>query len=317
MAQIDVAISSSVLARHYRYTRPVLTTDTAFKITGGRHPVVEQMLPASDNFITNDCDLSTGAHLWLLTGPNMAGKSTFLRQNAHIALLAQAGLFVPAEHAEIGVTDRIFSRVGASDDLARGQSTFMVEMVETAAILNQSTAQSLVILDEIGRGTATWDGLAIAWACLEYLHEKINCRTLFATHYHELTALEAQLSHLSCHAMQVKEWKKEIIFLHQIAAGRADKSYGVHVAKLAGLPQSVTKRAAQLVAILEKQPGPTDHNTEMTLPLFDQIDAASFENGNHSALMEQIAAIEPDSLTPKDALDMIYTLKQLYENEEG
>ena len=317
MAQIDVAISSSVLARHHRYTRPVLTTDTAFKITGGRHPVVEQMLPASDNFITNDCDLSTGAHLWLLTGPNMAGKSTFLRQNAHIALLAQAGLFVPAEHAEIGVTDRIFSRVGASDDLARGQSTFMVEMVETAAILNQSTAQSLVILDEIGRGTATWDGLAIAWACLEYLHEKINCRTLFATHYHELTALEAQLSHLSCHAMQVKEWKKEIIFLHQIAAGRADKSYGVHVAKLAGLPQSVTKRAAQLVAILEKQPGPTDHSTEMALPLFDQIDAASFENGNHSALMEQIAAIEPDSLTPKDALDMIYTLKQLYENEEG
>ncbi len=320
-AQIDVAISSAFLARHHHFTRPILTSDTRFKIVAGRHPVVEQMLPASDNFATNDCDLSPGNHLWLLTGPNMAGKSTFLRQNAHIAILAQAGLYVPAQHAEIGVTDRIFSRVGASDDLARGQSTFMVEMVETAAILNQSTAQSLVILDEIGRGTSTWDGLGIAWACLEYLHEKISCRTLFATHYHELTSLEQQLAHLSCHAMQVKEWKKQIIFLHQVGAGRADKSYGVHVAKLAGLPQAVTKRASQLVAMLESQTISSSPAIspaiQSELPLLAQMDIGAEEAETGSELLEKLAEIEPDSLTPKQALDLIYTLKQLYDKEEG
>ena len=323
MAQIDVAVSTAKLAREYNYTRPVLSQDTRFHITAGRHPVVEQMLNAEEEFVTNDCNLSHGEHLWLLTGPNMAGKSTFLRQNAHIAILAQAGLFVPAQRAEIGITDRIFSRVGASDDLARGQSTFMVEMIETAAILNQSTAHSLVILDEIGRGTATWDGLAIAWACLEHLHNHIHCRTLFATHYHELTSLEAELSHLRCHAMQVKEWKKQIIFLHQVGAGRADKSYGVHVAMLAGLPAEVVKRAHMLVSQLEAQSRSPSAGSPDELPLFSASSYLSSQADNYqspeqvSELHKQLAALTPDSLSPRQALDMIYQLKQLYDEEQG
>ncbi len=251
IAALDVACSTARLAELYDYCCPHLTDDTAFSIEAGRHPVVEQAISQETSFIANDCSLSEEANLWLLTGPNMAGKSTYLRQNAHMAILAQSGFYVPAKRAEIGIVDKIFSRVGASDDLARGQSTFMVEMVETAAILNQSTAKSLVILDEIGRGTATWDGLAIAWACLEYLHDQIACRALFATHYHELTALQAQLPRLRPYAMQVKEWKGAIIFLHQVASGAADKSYGVHVARLAGLPKVVTRRAGQLVSQLE------------------------------------------------------------------
>jgi DNA mismatch repair protein MutS len=251
LAALDVATASAQLANSRYYCRPVITDDTRFTITAGRHPVVERALADNTPFIANDCKLEKGSHLWLLTGPNMAGKSTFLRQNAHIAIMAQAGLFVPADNAEIGIIDRLFSRVGASDDLARGRSTFMVEMVETATILNQSTSRSLVILDEIGRGTATWDGLSIAWACLEYLHNNIGCRALFATHYHELTSLTGQLSGLRCHAMQVKEWQGDIVFLHEVGEGAADKSYGVHVAKLAGLPHTVIKRAAHLVSEME------------------------------------------------------------------
>ena len=295
----------------------MLTDDLDFTIEAGRHPVVEQALPASSPFIANDCQLSPQANLWLLTGPNMAGKSTYLRQNAHIAILAQAGLFVPATKAEIGIIDKLFSRVGASDDLARGQSTFMVEMVETAAILNQSTEKSLVILDEIGRGTATWDGLAIAWACLEHLHNQNCCRTLFATHYHELTSLQSQLNRLQIYAMQVKEWKGDIVFLHQVAAGAADKSYGVHVAKLAGLPSAVIHRAAALVQQLETLS--QDNNTADMLPLFDMLQSESTtptpagQVTVSERLGEMLDELEPDAFSPRKALSLLYELKAEYD----
>ena len=236
------------------YVRPALSEEPAFTIEGGRHPVVEAALvrQGGSAFVPNDCDLGEARRLWLLTGPNMAGKSTFLRQNALIAIMAQAGSFVPAKSATIGIVDRLFSRVGAADDLARGRSTFMVEMVETAAILNQATARSLVILDEIGRGTATFDGLSIAWATLEHLHDVNRCRALFATHFHELGALKERLAALAPYTMRVKEWQNEVVFLHEVAPGAADRSYGIHVAQLAGLPAAVVARAEQVLAALEK-----------------------------------------------------------------
>ena len=311
LACLDVAHATARLAERHNYVRPQVRDDQTFNIQGGRHPVVEQMLGASTPFIANDCRLSEQENLWLLTGPNMAGKSTYLRQNAHIAILAQAGLYVPAEQAEIGIIDKLFSRVGASDDLARGQSTFMVEMVETAAILNQSTDRSLVILDEIGRGTATWDGLAIAWACLEHLHNKNRCRTLFATHYHELTSLHTQLERLRPYAMQVREWKGEIVFLHQVAAGAADKSYGVHVAKLAGLPLSVVERAAGLVRQLEAQSF-NNHSTADMLPLFDSAADQALPTDTvriSEQLNDMLAGLEPDAFSPREALSLLYELK--------
>ena len=314
LACLDVAHATARLAERHNYTRPQLRDDTCFEIEAGRHPVVEQMLAAATPFIANDCQLSEQGNLWLLTGPNMAGKSTYLRQNAHIAILAQAGLYVPADRAEIGIIDKLFSRVGASDDLARGQSTFMVEMVETAAILNQSTDKSLVILDEIGRGTATWDGLAIAWACLEHLHNKNRCRTLFATHYHELTSLNTQLDRLRIYAMQVREWKSEIVFLHQVAAGAADKSYGVHVAKLAGLPPAVIQRAAGLVQQLEAQSFGNTTTADM-LPLFEAptTEAGLFapEASVHISeqLNDMLTSLEPDGFSPREALNLLYELK--------
>ena len=234
--------------------RPEVDDSLAFAIEGGRHPVVEQALSRDGTpFVANDCDLSppaetTAGRIWLVTGPNMAGKSTFLRQNALIAILAQMGCFVPANAAHIGVVDRLFSRVGAADDLARGRSTFMVEMVETAAILNQAGARALVILDEIGRGTATFDGLSIAWATIEHLHEVNRCRALFATHFHELTALAGKLPRLHNATVRVKEWQGEVVFLHEVVAGAADRSYGIQVAKLAGLPASVIERAKVVLA---------------------------------------------------------------------
>jgi len=311
VADIDVALSTACLCVRRNYCCPQLGNDRQFAITAGRHPVVEKALAAGQPFIANDCHLTDGANLWLLTGPNMAGKSTYLRQNAQMAILAQAGVFVPASAAKIGIVDKIFSRVGASDDLARGQSTFMVEMVETAAILNQSTDRSLVILDEIGRGTATWDGLAIAWACLEYLHDEIGCRALFATHYHELTGLEEQLERLATHAMQVKEWKGDIVFLHQVAKGAVDRSYGVHVARLAGLPVQVTKRAGQLVKQFDN--GHLQQAATLSsLPLFDRHLAAeqgTDDSEKNSRLTEMIDALEPDSMTPKQALSFLYDLK--------
>ena len=311
LAALDVATASAQLASSRYYCRPIMTDDTRFTIIGSRHPVVERALADSTPFIANDCRLEKGSHLWLLTGPNMAGKSTFLRQNAHIAIMAQAGLFVPADNAEIGIIDRLFSRVGASDDLARGRSTFMVEMVETATILNQSTSRSLVILDEIGRGTATWDGLSIAWACLEYLHNNIGCRALFATHYHELTSLTGQLSGLRCHTMQVKEWQGDIVFLHEVGEGAADKSYGVHVAKLAGLPHTVIKRAAHLVSEMETG-AMTAEQDDGLLPLFaPPKPEVSLADDGPTELEKMVHDIDPDSLSPRDALALIYQLKAL------
>jgi DNA mismatch repair protein MutS len=317
LAGFDVAASQAELAVERRYCRPRVTDDTAFHIRGGRHPVVEIALAEAQGraFVGNDCDLSEERRLWLLTGPNMAGKSTFLRQNALIAVLAQMGGFVPAEDAEIGVVDRLFSRVGAADDLARGHSTFMVEMVETAAILNQAGPRALVILDEIGRGTATFDGLSIAWACVEHLHETTRCRALFATHYHELTALQARLPRLSCHTMRVKEWQGDIVFLHEVAPGTADRSYGIHVARLAGLPAAVIGRAEEVLEALEQgKQGRSVARLVDDLPLFSAAMARPTtlaEAAGPSEVESALAEIDPDAMTPREALERLYALKAL------
>jgi DNA mismatch repair protein MutS len=313
LAQFDVAAGMAELAVAERYCRPLVDDGVDFRVVGGRHPVVEGALRAAGGgrFVGNDCRLEGSGRLWLLTGPNMAGKSTFLRQNALIAILAQAGSYVPAESATLGVVDRLFSRVGAADDLARGRSTFMVEMVETAAILNQAGPRSLVILDEIGRGTATFDGLSIAWATVEHLHDVNRCRALFATHYHELTSLQAKLPHLACHTMRVKEWQGDVVFLHEVAPGAADRSYGIHVAKLAGLPPAVVARAEAVLAILEKgeQSGALARLAE-DLPLFSAARAAA-PPAKRDALRDALSAIEPDALSPKAALELLYKLKAL------
>lgn len=310
LSSLDVYAALAELAITENYTRPKIDGTLAFDIVGGRHPVVERALQKqNEQFTPNNCNLSDNNRLWLLTGPNMAGKSTFLRQNALIAILAQIGSFVPAENAHIGLVDRCFSRVGAADDLARGRSTFMVEMVETATILNQATQRSLVILDEIGRGTATFDGLSIAWACVENLHEVNKCRGLFATHYHELTSLKEKLSALSCHSMQVKEWKGDVVFLHSVAEGTADRSYGIHVAKLAGLPKPVIDRAQSVLDLLQKG----EHSASLTkladdLPLFT---AQGQPEKQASELEQKLASVNPDTLTPREALDILYQLKLL------
>ena len=281
--------------------------------------MVERSLRAEGGagFVANDCRLSHEgeARLWLVTGPNMAGKSTFLRQNALIAILAQAGCYVPAAAAEIGVVDRVFSRVGAADDLARGRSTFMVEMVETAAILNQATERSLVVLDEIGRGTSTFDGLSIAWAAVEHLHGKNRCRGLFATHYHELTALSEKLPRLVNMSMKVREWKGDVVFLHEVAQGPADRSYGVAVARLAGLPPPVVARAEEVLALLESR-RETGGAIE-DLPLFAagaQAPApasapAETVSPHLQALAAALDALEPDAMSPREALEALYRLK--------
>jgi DNA mismatch repair protein MutS len=314
LAVIDVSTALGELAVACRHTRPKIDTSCTFAIARGRHPVVEAALSGdhAHPFVPNDCDLSPGGigRLWLVTGPNMAGKSTFLRQNALIAILAQAGAFVPADAAHIGVVDRLFSRVGAGDDLAAGRSTFMVEMVETAAILNQATERSLVILDEIGRGTATFDGLAIAWASAEHLHEKNRSRALFATHYHEMTALAGRLSSLANVTMRVREWNDTIVFLHEVTQGAADRSYGIHVAKLAGLPPAVVGRAEEVLKALEE--GREGHKPLAKiddLPLFAAN--APTPTAKSSGFEEALRAIEPDSLTPREALEQLYTLKKL------
>lgn len=308
LAALDVAAALATLAVYQNYTRPVIDNSLSFDIVEGRHPVVEAALQKqSESFIPNDCDLGESQRLWLLTGPNMAGKSTFLRQNALIAILAQIGSFVPAKSAHIGIVDRLFSRVGAADDLARGQSTFMVEMVETATILNQATDRSLVILDEIGRGTATFDGLSIAWACVEQLHEVNKSRALFATHYHELTSLQERLSSLTCYSLQVKEWEGDIVFTHHVARGTADKSYGIHVAKLAGLPANVIGRAETILSTLTS--GKTSKNLKAMnddLPLFEMQAPAP---AKPSAIEERLKAIDPDNLSPREALEALYALK--------
>ncbi len=316
VASLDVASSLAELARERRYVRPILDESAEFDIKGGRHPVVEAALEQQGEgpFVANDCALGAENRLWLLTGPNMAGKSTFLRQNALIALMAQMGSFVPADSARIGVVDRLFSRVGAADDLARGRSTFMVEMVETAAILNQAGERALVILDEIGRGTATFDGLSIAWAVVEHLHEVNRSRALFATHYHELTHLASKLAALACHTMRVKEWKGEVVFLHEVGPGAADRSYGVHVGRLAGLPKAVVARAEEVLEKMEQG----DQSSAVTkladdLPLFAVAmeQAAPARDAGPSPVEEALAEANPDDMTPRDALELVYRLKGL------
>src|SRR6195256_2434751 len=318
-AMLDVATALAKLAVDDNYVRPEVDGSLGFAIEGGRHPVVEQALKrAGQPFIANACDLSPGpgqtsGQIWLITGPNMAGKSTFLRQNALIALLAQIGSFVPASRARIGVVDRLFSRVGAADDLARGRSTFMVEMVETAVILNQASERSLVILDEIGRGTATFDGLSIAWAAIEHLHESNRCRALFATHYHELTALSAKLPRMFNATVRVKEWQGDVVFLHEVLPGSADRSYGIQVAKLAGLPPPVIARAKSVLAKLEAQDrGQTARALVDDLPLFAVPSRAAAEPQPPSAaeqLIEALQALHPDEMSPRDALQALYALK--------
>jgi DNA mismatch repair protein MutS len=317
LAMLDVVAGLADLAVDADWCCPQLTDDMALEIRGGRHPVVEAMLPDGRGaFVANDCTL-TDRRLWLLTGPNMAGKSTFLRQNALIVLLAQMGSYVPAAAARIGVVDRLFSRVGAADDLARGRSTFMVEMVETAAILNNATPRSLVILDEIGRGTATFDGLSIAWAAVEHLVAVNRCRALFATHYHELTALSGRFDQVACHSMRVKEWQGTVVFMHEVAAGAADRSYGIHVARLAGLPAAALARAEEVLKLLEsgEQSGALARLAD-DLPLFAATlrrteAAVPPPSPADSALAAALAALDPDALSPREALEALYRLKSL------
>ncbi|THD46570.1 MAG: DNA mismatch repair protein MutS [Bradyrhizobium sp.] len=318
LAEIDVAAALAELASRRGWSRPRVDDSLAFVIEDGRHPVVEAALAArGEPFVANSCDLTgelgAGGRLALVTGPNMAGKSTFLRQNALIVALAQMGAFVPARDAHIGIVDRLFSRVGAADDLARGRSTFMVEMVETAAILNQATERSLVILDEIGRGTATFDGLSIAFACVEHLNAVNRSRTLFATHFHELTQLAPTLPRLFNLTMRVSEWKGELVFLHEVVAGAADRSYGIQVAKLAGLPASVVKRARMVLAELEatKHAGAALSSLD-ALPLF-AYEAAPPPGPD--PLRQALRDIDADGLSPREALEALYALKRLTQDE--
>ena len=316
LAVIDITNSLATLARDEEWCRPKIDSSKAFAIQGGRHVVVESSLKNNGNsFIPNDCELSEGS-IWLVTGPNMAGKSTFLRQNALIAILAQMGCFVPAKSAHIGIVSQLFSRVGASDDLARGRSTFMVEMVETAAILNQADDRALVILDEVGRGTATYDGLAIAWSTLEYLHEVNKSRSLFATHYHEMTVLADKLTRVINATVSVKEWNNEVIFLHEVRQGAADRSYGLQVAKLAGLPIEVLERAKVILNELEARDAKKGTEGKLLakdLPLFSQsmTQKPVTQINYNSELSNKIRSIYPDEISPNEALQILYDLKEI------
>ncbi|MEN3929769.1 DNA mismatch repair protein MutS [Microvirga sp. W0021] len=325
LAAADVFAGLAELAVELAWVRPHVDESLAFHIEGGRHPVVEAALRRDGkSFIANGCDLSSpetssnpGGQILLITGPNMGGKSTYLRQNALIAILAQMGAFVPATEARIGIVDRLFSRVGAADDLARGRSTFMVEMVETAAILNQATARSLVILDEIGRGTSTFDGLSIAWAAIENLHEINRCRSLFATHFHELTVLSEKLSRLENATLKVTEWKGEVVFLHEVTSGAADRSYGLQVARLAGLPTAVINRAKVILAELERSDREQPKRAIIDdLPLFAMAQAQTrvpevteIPEPKDDPLRKALEDIDPDSMTPREALEALYLLK--------
>ena len=320
LAELDVTAALAEVSATRGYCRPMVDDSLAFAISGGRHPVVELMVKSEgQSFVANDADLSGseetgGGSLWLVTGPNMGGKSTFLRQNALIAVLAQMGCYVPADSAHIGVVDRLFSRVGASDDIAHGRSTFMVEMVETAAILNRATRKSLVVLDEIGRGTATFDGLSIAWAAVEALHETTGCRALFATHFHELTSLAKTLTRVANVTMKVREWEGEVVFLHEVGPGAADRSYGIQVARLAGLPAPVIARAKQVLDVLEQRSAGTASSSQKAsvlddLPLFahQPPPAPKGKDPVHEAL----DGVRPDEMTPRQAIDALYQLKKL------
>ncbi|WRH63050.1 MAG: DNA mismatch repair protein MutS [Fuscovulum sp.] len=321
LAEVDLTAAWADLAAEENWAEPVVDDSRAFVVEGGRHPVVERALrrQGAGPFVANDCALTEGETpaIWLLTGPNMAGKSTFLRQNALIALLAQAGSYVPASRAHIGVVSQLFSRVGAADDLARGRSTFMVEMVETAAILNQADDRALVILDEIGRGTATYDGLSIAWATMEHLHGANRCRALFATHYHEMTALAGKLPGVENATVRVKEWEGDVIFLHEVQKGAADRSYGVQVARLAGLPAAVVDRAKVVLEALEsgeRQGGARPKALIDDLPLFSVAQSAPPAPrvvAKESAVEARLKQAHPDEMTPMDALRLVYELREL------
>nr|WP_328765812.1 DNA mismatch repair protein MutS [Devosia aurantiaca] len=320
LAELDVTAALAEVSATRAYCRPEVDDSLAFAIEGGRHPVVELMVKTEgQSFVANHADLSGsdaegGGSLWLVTGPNMGGKSTFLRQNALIAILAQMGCYVPADSAHIGVVDRLFSRVGASDDIAHGRSTFMVEMVETAAILNRATRRSLVVLDEIGRGTATFDGLSIAWAAVEALHETTGCRALFATHFHELTSLAKTLSRVSNVTMKVREWEGEVVFLHEVGPGAADRSYGIQVARLAGLPDPVIARAKQVLDVLEQRSVGTASSKDKAsvlddLPLFAHRPAPAEKAKD--VVHEALDTIRPDEMTPREAIEALYHLKKI------
>ncbi|OYY69681.1 MutS family DNA mismatch repair protein [Sphingomonas sp. 28-63-12] len=312
LARLDVAAGLAERASEGGWARPALVDDACFEITGGRHPVVEAAVArAGGRFVANDCRLSADSRLWLVTGPNMGGKSTFLRQNALIAVLAQAGSYVPATSATLGLVDRLFSRVGASDNLARGRSTFMVEMVETAAILAQATPHSFVILDEVGRGTSTYDGLAIAWAVVEAIHEDNRCRCLFATHYHELTRLAERCDALTLHHVRAREWKGELVLLHEVSEGPADRSYGLAVARLAGLPPATIARAKSVLAKLEAGRAKTGGLAAGLddLPLFAA--AAEVKEDQRDPLRMRMEEIDVDTLSPREALDLLYQLKSI------
>lgn len=318
---LDLFTSFAILAENNSYTRPVLSEGTNFHIIGGRHPIIEQKLSKNNNiFVSNDCNLEFEKRLWLITGPNMAGKSTFLRQNAIIAIMAQLGCFVPAEKAEIGIIDKIFSRIGAGDDLGKGQSTFMLEMLETSNILAQATTKSLVILDEVGRGTSTYDGVAIAWSVLEYIHDKIRTRCLFATHYHELTNMSDIFPALVNYTVHVQELNDKILFLYKIKPGSADKSYGIHVAEIAGLPNSVINKAKQILVKLEKDTNSKKKDIlkseSNNLSIFDLVAKDSSNEEHWQAMLSKIETINPDMMSPKEALSLIYELKTISNSEK-
>ncbi len=319
LAELDIGASFADLALEYGYCRPIVDSSLAFEIKDGRHPVVEAAIRKTNDgvFVGNDCVLNADDNrIWLLTGPNMAGKSTFLRQNAIIAIMAQMGAYVPAKSAHIGVIDKVFSRVGASDDLSRGRSTFMVEMVETASILNRADERSFVILDEIGRGTATFDGLSIAWSVAEYLHEVNKSRALFATHYHEMTNLAGHLNAMTLHCMKIKDFKGEVVFLHEVIDGAADRSYGIHVAKLAGLPAAVIERSEQVLKELEKGESRKNVlNLEDDLPLFSFAVKEQPTEVKKSAVEEELSSLNPDNMTAREALLKLYDLKELLAKE--
>ena len=303
VSNLDLISSFACLAKAQKYTRPILTQDPILRIIKGRHPTVESIIREKNTpFIANDCVMGEKERLLLLTGPNMAGKSTYLRQNALIIILAQMGSYVPAEEAHIGIVDRLFSRVGAGDDLTKGRSTFMMEMIETASILNQATSHSFVILDEIGRGTSTYDGVSIAQATAEHLHNHNRCRSLFATHYHEMTVLENSLSHLKCYTVSVKEWEGTVVFLHSIRPGKASQSYGIHVAALAGMPKSVVSRATKILQSLESKP----NSFQNELPLVEKSTNPPVEPW----LLSLLRSIDPNTLSPREALEALYELKE-------
>ena len=313
LSGLDVFCNFAYIAEEYNYVKPEFTNDLSFDIVKGRHPVIEEaLLRESKNFVNNDCHLSESERIWLITGPNMAGKSTFLRQNAIITIIAQIGSFVPAKSAKIGVVDKIFSRIGAADNLIKGQSTFMAEMLETSAILAQSTKNSLIILDEVGRGTSTYDGVSIAWAVLEYIHDKLKCRCLFATHYHELTIMNNFLPALQNYTIAIETSGKDILFLHNIISGAADRSYGIHVAALAGLPASVINRAEQVQLKFEKTATSKEKNILSTeLSNLSSFNLEFTRTTQNSKLEEELKTINPDKLLPKEALELIYKLKKL------